>query len=521
MVYVDEAIAELQARDRANLMPSTQVKMYGYYRQLKCFSENQGIYVVNQDLSDRFVADDKNSRERHQMHLEIIRKIDRIYCLHLHDHAGYPLNPESFPSEEDTVNHFQSITFPIDEIEVSYLIVYAGIFLRMYGLSDSTYGQYVHSWILLRYFCDQQYSSMYSDTAVNEYLKNNDKLLELGKIKQWKWKINRKSALVLRDVAKNGEYSWHLHKAKVIELDGDIETTRIQFRNELKNNNFSKNYIDLYDYVFRQFMEGISCSSLADLKKLQPDDVILSVERLSKKCNSDSMSTLIPMLRKIIQYLHSRNLIDKDYSGIVISGNNSRGNITPYIKTSDAKRLIDYLESESRRNKAIVLLAVRLGLRDCDICNLQLKDINWEEEKIHIIQQKTGIALTLPLLTDIGNSIYDYILNERPESQSPHIFLRAQAPFQKMESAYSVISGILKKLDIHAENREVYGTHLCRYTVAHFMLEMNVRHQVITDVLGHTSKNSDKAYLSIEENKLRRCALDCSKIGIITWKAVV
>ena len=90
-----------------------------------------------------------------------------------------------------------------------------------------------------------------------------------------------------------------------------------------------------------------------------------------------------------------------------------------------------------------------------------------------------------------------------------------------MKSAYSVISGILKKLDIHAENREVYGTHLCRYTVAHFMLEMNVRHQVITDVLGHTSKNSDKAYLSIEENKLRRCALDCSKIGIITWKAAV
>ena len=44
MVYVDEAIAELQARDRATLMPSTQVKMYGYYRQLKCFSENQGIH---------------------------------------------------------------------------------------------------------------------------------------------------------------------------------------------------------------------------------------------------------------------------------------------------------------------------------------------------------------------------------------------------------------------------------------------------------------------------------------------
>ncbi len=147
MVYVDEAIAELQERDRATLMPSTQVKMYGYYRQLKSFSENQGIYVVNQDLSDRFVADDKNSRERHQMHLEIIRKIDRIYCLHLHDHAGYPLNPESFPSEEDTVNHFQSITLPIDEIEVSYLIV-----------SHTALQQYLIRYLFLSHFCFGAYS---------------------------------------------------------------------------------------------------------------------------------------------------------------------------------------------------------------------------------------------------------------------------------------------------------------------------------------------------------------------------
>lgn len=521
MVNIDEAIAELQALDRANLMPSTQRKLNGYYKQLRQFSDDHGIHVVDQKLFDGFVADGKASRERYHMHLEIIRKIDRIYSLHLHDLTGYPLNPESFPCEEDTIQYFQSITFPIDEIKVSYLIVYAGIFLRAYSPSESTYGQYMHSWILFRYFCDQYYSSKYSDTAVNEYLKNNDRLLESGKIKYWRWKINRKSALVLKDVAKNGEYSWHLHRVKTIRIDGDIEAVRIEFLTELKNSNFSKNYINLYDYVFRQFMEGVSCSNLSDLKKVQPDDVILAVKQLSEKCNSDSMSTLIPILKKILLYLRSRNLIDRDYSTIVITGNNSRGNIAPYINTTDAKRIIEYLKNESLRNKAMVLLALRLGLRDCDICNLQLKDINWEEDKIHIIQQKTGIPLTLPLLADVGNSIHDYIYNERPESQSPHIFLRAQAPFKRMKSAYPVISRILKKLDIHAENREVYGTHLCRYTVAHFMLEMNVRHPVITDILGHTARSSDKAYLSIEENILRRCALDCSRIGIITWKAVI
>ena len=521
MVRIDEAIIELQALDRSTLMPSTQLKMNGYYKQLKRYSDEHEIYVVNQDLFDGFVADNNNSKERYQMHLEIIRKIDRIYCLHLHDFTGYPLNPESFPSEEDSIQYIRRLKFPIDEVEISYLIVYAGISLRAYSPSDSTFGQYMHSWILFRHFCDQKYNSMYNGAAVDEYLMNNDQSLKSGKIKLWKWKINRKSVLVLKDVAKNGEYSWHLQRKKIIELNGDIETIRTEFLTEMKNRNFSESYISLYDYVFRQFMEGINCQNITELKNLQASDVLRSVELLSGKCNSDSMSTLIPILRKIIQFLHSRNLIDRDFSGLVISGNNSRGNITPYLNTSDAKRLIDYLENESSRNKAIVLLALRLGLRDCDICNLHLKDIDWDADQIHIIQQKTGIPLTLPLLTDIGNSIHDYILNERPESQSPHVFLRTQAPFRKMRSIYSIVSRILKKLEIHAENREVYGTHLCRYTVAHFMLDMNVKHQVITDVLGHTSKASDKAYLSIEENKLRKCALDCSKIGIITWKAVV
>lgn len=64
MVRIDEAIIELQALDRSNLMPSTQLKMNGYYKQLKRYSDEHEIYVVNQDLFDGFVADNNNSKDR-------------------------------------------------------------------------------------------------------------------------------------------------------------------------------------------------------------------------------------------------------------------------------------------------------------------------------------------------------------------------------------------------------------------------------------------------------------------------
>jgi hypothetical protein len=43
-------------------------------------------------------------------------------------------------------------------------------------------------------------------------------------------------------------------------------------------------------------------------------------------------------------------------------------------------------------------------------------------------------------------------------------------------------------------------------------------HQIITDALGHTSKESDKPYISMEEQMLRKCPLDFSLIGQKYWK---
>jgi integrase len=91
------------------------------------------------------------------------------------------------------------------------------------------------------------------------------------------------------------------------------------------------------------------------------------------------------------------------------------------------------------------LLALRTGLRSIDIINLKLSDIKWKTNVIEIVQEKTGMPLVLPLLSDVGNAIADYILNGRPYSQLPHIFLQTQAPYQSL-AGHSTCYAISRKM---------------------------------------------------------------------------
>ena len=86
----------------------------------------------------------------------------------------------------------------------------------------------------------------------------------------------------------------------------------------------------------------------------------------------------------------------------------------------------------------IILLAASTGMRACDIIRLQLENIDWRRGEIRIVQQKTTRTVVLPLLSDVGTALQDYILNARPESDCKEVFLRASAPCVAMMDAVSV-----------------------------------------------------------------------------------
>ena len=170
---------------------------------------------------------------------------------------------------------------------------------------------------------------------------------------------------------------------------------------------------------------------------------------------------------------------------------------------------MDCTTPAGKRNYAILLLAIRTGLRSIDIINLKLGDIQWRRNTIEIVQAKTGAPLILPLLTDVGNALADYVLNGRPNSQQPYLFLRTQAPYRQLSvrAGYGLSCKMMKAAHIRQSLGDRKGLHCLRHYVAARLLSEETPLPIISSILGHRNKDSTKVYLSTDLAHLRACAL--------------
>lgn len=186
------------------------------------------------------------------------------------------------------------------------------------------------------------------------------------------------------------------------------------------------------------------------------------------------------------------------------------------ITTIDERIEADLMEDEAdslvnKRDQAILLLALHTGLRSCDIRALRFCDIDWEKEIIHIRQQKTGVDLEIPIDSATQNAIIDYILNERRDCEQEYIFITSVGPKKKLARRHYRIKYRTQGTASY-ENLPHDGLHIYRRTFASRLLQSGTPLPLISEMLGHIDKNSVGVYLSTDEAKMKRCALDISLI---------
>ena len=160
------------------------------------------------------------------------------------------------------------------------------------------------------------------------------------------------------------------------------------------------------------------------------------------------------------------------------------------------------------RNKAVYLLALRCGLRACDIINLKFENIDFEKKVIRIVQKKTGVPLTLPIDNETLNAIIDYVLKERRKTDIDNVFITSKAPIKKLETrgAFCTKSRI-NALSIDNKPPQ-FGIHIMRRTYASKLLRNGIELPVISSALGQEDKNRVHQYLSTDEEKMKLCALE-------------
>lgn len=192
----------------------------------------------------------------------------------------------------------------------------------------------------------------------------------------------------------------------------------------------------------------------------------------------------------------------------------------PYLTPEEADSIHEVLEDKdsplSLRDRAIGLLLFFTGIRGCDISQMKFSDIDWENEEIRLIQQKTSGSLILPLTATIGNAIYDYVISERPNSRDTHVFLSSMKPHDplKPKAMWYISSKLYESADIRKNPGDRRGTHLFRYNLATSFSGKGIARPVISDMLGHADPNSLDYYLFADMAHLRECALDITDFPV-------
>ena len=165
----------------------------------------------------------------------------------------------------------------------------------------------------------------------------------------------------------------------------------------------------------------------------------------------------------------------------------------------------------------MLMLATCTGLRSIDIANLRLLDINWAALTIYLVQHKTSAGLALPLDAGVAAAVADYILNARPEVETPYVFLTECKPYRKLSDKSSV-SNVFNKYarlsGIDKKPLDGKSFHAIRRTVGSWLLKSGTNPEMISQILGHQDKTVLKRYLPIEQESMRICALGFSGIPL-------
>ena len=180
-----------------------------------------------------------------------------------------------------------------------------------------------------------------------------------------------------------------------------------------------------------------------------------------------------------------------------------------YLQSEEVERVIalcDPVSPVGKRDRAILLLLARLGLRAGDIVQLRLGDIDWKDAWI-LVSGKSRRETQLPLTQEVGQAIVDYLRDGRPQSDSDAAFVRSRAPFRafaKPAAISVIVKRAMQRAGVTCPSRG--AAHVLRHSAASSMLRQGASLQDIAAILRHRSIETTQIYAKIDATSLRQIA---------------
>jgi integrase/recombinase XerD len=143
------------------------------------------------------------------------------------------------------------------------------------------------------------------------------------------------------------------------------------------------------------------------------------------------------------------------------------------------------------RNRALVELVYSAGLRSSEAVGLDLGDVDFEQEHVHVHQGKGGKERVVPLGEEAAHWVSRYLHEARPALASG-----------ANDALFLSVRG--RRLDTSTLRRLAPHPHRLRHAFATHLLEGGADLRTIQELLGHSSLSTTQVYSHVDAKRLRR-----------------
>lgn len=372
---------------------------------------------------------------------------------------------------------------------------------------------YYIGWTLLKAFMDERNIVVINPLVCQEYV---GYLADLAKVRELSPKEKRsvKSVTVLSEFISTGIIE---RRRQYKFLEGSIGMLIQEYL-------LSKTPFRLSSITLRQIERNLSrfnfwltLEHVFEISLLKHEHIVRFIQSLDSS-KPGYVHLQLHHLKGFLKYLFEQRKIPYQISTAVPRDHyRTMRRLPSYYSEDEIGQMLLHVDRgtfHGKRDYAVILMTVRLGMRASDIAALTFDNLDWYANLIRFQQWKGGAETKLPLLPVIGNAILDYLQYARPISDLHRVFLVHRLPYPPIKP--STVGGIVRRRLLNAGirvERRKCGSHSMRHSLVKRLLDDNRTLPVISEVLGHSSQESTRHYIRIDLNALRKCSLSVPPVA--------
>jgi site-specific recombinase XerD len=214
---------------------------------------------------------------------------------------------------------------------------------------------------------------------------------------------------------------------------------------------------------------------------------------------------------QFLRFIFENDQLLHDYSKLVFYRRKHTPHPTVYSPDEIAvvENSIDRSNPSGIRNYAILLLLSRYGIRARDVALLSFENIDFFNNRIRFIQQKTRDPWESELFPEVKAALQDYIVNVRPSvNDCSIIFMTLMIPYKPIDGGIinTMVGMVFQNSKVDTGERR-HGSRSLRSSIASNMINNSISTEVVRRVLGHGTKYALKYYAKIDIESMRLCPL--------------